>query len=243
MNLERLQRDFLATLLAATQPPDARVAVYHRSVRANRDGALAAAYPVVRRLVGDAFFAETAQRFADAHPSRAGDLHAYGAELAGFLATYPHARGLDYLPDVARLEWAVHESRLAAQDPAFDYAALGRVEANGLGGIRMRLRACVRLVASSHPILAIWEANQEGRDGTPARTEGSERVLVRRDPSNQVVPAALDGAEWTMVEGVSRGLSLAQVAAECDRKGIGLGPALARLASLDVLAGFERGAA
>jgi hypothetical protein len=116
VNLARLQGDFLDAILAREEPADARLAVYHRSVRANHDAALAAAYPVVRRLVGDAFFGEAAARYAQAFPSRCGDLHVYGSAFALFLAQYEHARDLAYLPDVARLEWAVHESREANQE-------------------------------------------------------------------------------------------------------------------------------
>ena len=62
MSLERHQREFMDAVLAQAEPADSRLAIYHRSARANRAGALAAAYPVVKRLVGEAFFAEAAAR-------------------------------------------------------------------------------------------------------------------------------------------------------------------------------------
>ena len=242
MSLARLQAEFLEALLAPGEPMDAGLAVYHRSVRANRDAALAAAYPVVRRLVGAAFFGEAAARFAESFPSRSGDLHRYGAEFAQFLGRYEHARELAYLPDVACLEWAVHESRHAAEGGSFDYAALGRVPAERLGEVRIGLRPCVRLVSSPHPIVAIWEANQEGRDGTPERTHG-ERAVVRRDRALQVVPVAVGPGEWTLLEACARAASLAEAAAECERRGLALEPAMKRLAAIDVLDTFEAGAA
>jgi len=242
MSLEKLQRDFLGAILAAQEPADARLAVYHRGARANRGGALAQAYPVVARLVGDAFFAEAAARFGDAFPSRSGDLHAYGAEFATFLARYPHAADLEFLPDVARLEWAVHEARHAAEGEAFDFAGLGAVPAQHVSLVRIRLQPCVRLVASEHPILAIWEANQAGRDGTPALVEGPQRVVVRRTRSLEVVPVALAAGEWALLEAFSRGATLAAAAAECERAGQALEPALGALAAREVLGGFEAAA-
>jgi hypothetical protein len=236
--LARLQRDFLEAVLAPEAPADARLAVYHRSVRANRVGALAAAYPVVQRLVGEAFFGEAAARFADAFPSRSGDLHAYGREFAGFLSHYPHARAHAWLPDVARLEWAVHESKLAAQGGPFDYSALGRIAPDRLGEVRIGLRPCVRLVSSPHPILAIWEANQDGRDGTPGRLEGGERVLVRRDASFRVLPVAVDAAVWILLEAFAQAASLGQALAECERRGFAFESSLRALAALDALGGF-----
>lgn len=238
MTLARLQSDFLEAILAREAPSDPRLAVYHRSVRANRDAALASAYPVVRRLVGEAFFAEAAGRYGEAFPSRSGDLHRHGAELPGFLAQYEHARDLVYLPDVARLEWAVHESRQAAQGAPFDYEGLGRIPAEQLGEVRILLRPCVRLVSSPHPVLAIWEANQEGRDGTPDRMDG-EHVVVRRNAALQVEPVAAGPGDWALLEAFARGATLAEAAAECERRGASFEAALRSLSALDVLHVFQ----
>lgn len=239
MSLERQQREFLEAVLARESPRDARLAIYHGSARANRAGALAAAYPVVKRLVGPAFFDEAAGRYADAFPSRSGDLNLYGAGFGAFLEGYPHARDLPYLADVARLEWAVHESRRSPRGDALDYAALGAVPPGELAGIRIRPRPSVRLVASPHPVLAIWEANQPDRDGTPERTQGPDRVAVRLLGELEPAPVAVEGAEWALLEAFMRGDTLGQAAEACREQALDFEPALARLAGLDVLGGFE----
>jgi hypothetical protein len=239
VSLERQQREFLDVLLSPVAPGDARLGIYHRSARANRSGALAAAYPVVRRLVGPAFFDEAAARHGEAYPSRSGDLNLYGADFPAFLEAYPHARGLPYLADVARLEWAVHESRRSPRGTALDYAALGTVPPAELAGIHIRPRPSVRLVASPHPVLAIWEANQPHRDGTPERTQGPERVVARLLEELEPAPVAVGSAEYALLESFMRGETLGDAAAACREQGFDLAPALARLAGLDVLGGFE----
>jgi len=108
-------------------PLDPRRAVYRRNVLENLHGALAAAYPVVRRLVGEAFFREAAERFARVHPSRSGDLHRFGEGYGQFLSRYPHAAGLPYLPGVARLEWAVCMALQAEEVVSCSIAALSRL--------------------------------------------------------------------------------------------------------------------
>ncbi|HSW81885.1 MAG TPA: DNA-binding domain-containing protein, partial [Usitatibacter sp.] len=113
------QREFARSLLDDA-PADAGVAVYRASVAANFSAALAATYPVVRRLVGEAFFAEAARRFVLSHASASGDLTEYGAGFPAFLAAYPHASALEYLPDVARLEWACHECESSPDAAGFD---------------------------------------------------------------------------------------------------------------------------
>jgi hypothetical protein len=239
VSLERQQREFIEAVLARDTPADERLAIYHRSALANRRGALAAAYPVVARLVGESFFGEAAARYGEAFPSRSGDLNAFGDRFATFLEAYPYARELPYLPDVARLEWAVHESRHSPQGEALDYLALGAVPPDAIGQIRIRPRPSVRLVASPHPILSIWAANQADRDGTPELTQGAEQVAVRLLETLEPAPVALGSAEWVVLEAFVRGETLARAAAACCAVGLDFEPALASLAKLDVLGGFE----
>jgi len=235
--LARAQERFLARLLEPDAPRDTRLAVYHRTTMAARMGALAAAYPVVQRLVGGAFFEEAARVHAAATPSRSGDLHDYGARFPGFIAAYAPAAALAYLPEVARLEWAVHESRHAADGEPFDFAALARVAPDELAGVAIVLRPAVRLLSSSHPVLAIWEANQEGRDGTPERTHGAQRVIVRR-VDHEVRPIEADSASWLLLGILGAGGTLGD-AMEALAHGDGpLDAALGRLAALEVLGGF-----
>jgi len=256
--LAELQRQFLAAVTgedagalaarvrAAGEAAAGRIAVYRASVRAGRHDALAATYPVVRRLVGDAFFREMARAYAVQSPSRSGDLHLFGATLADFIASDPHASGLPYLADVARLEWACHTSLHAADAAPFDAAALARIPAERQGAIRLRLDPSVRLVASPHPIVALWEANQPARDGTPDRLEGPDRALVWRDLATVRV-RSLDTAEWELACALAAGATLEEAVdamgePEAARR---LEPLLARLATERVLAGFvlEEGAA
>lgn len=237
--LARLQGQFLASIFDAAPASDEGVAIYRRNVLGNLHNALASIYPVVKRLVGDAFFREAAERFARACPSTSGDLHEFGGAFADFLAGYPFAAALPYLPDVARLEWAVHESFHAADAPPLDYAALARVPPRRYGELRFRLHPSVRLARSPHPVLAIWEANQEGRDGMPERSSGEERVLVRREEL-AVRPMALDERGWAFLSALERGASLEEAGEPLgDAAGDDLADTLARFAAAGVIAAFD----
>ena len=230
--LARLQRDFMARL--AGEEPGA-VAIHRRNVRSARHDALAATYPVVRRLVGDAFFRALALRYGAAHPSRSGDLHLYGGALARFIADDPFAAALPYLADVARLECACHESLHAADAPPLDALALARVPPERQHAIRLALHPSVRLLACGHPVVALWEANQPERDGTPDRTQGADRVCVWRDASGVRV-RRMEPPAWECVSALARGASL-----EAAIEGLPDGAAdgiLAELGAQGVIAGF-----
>jgi hypothetical protein len=237
--LATTQREFIDALYSQS-PCDPGVEVYRRNMLANLGGALAATFPVVERLVGEAFFREAARAFVLAHPSRSGDLNEYGESFADFLGGYPHARPLAYLPDVARLEWACHESYQAADAPAFDLASLGSVPAEAYPRIRFALHPAVRLVRSPHAIEAIWSANQAGRDGTPDRDAGPDAVVVIREDGTVRVKAVDDG-EWRFLEALSKDATLEEASGALGEAWAAsfLAEGLARLVRDGVIAGFS----
>ena len=235
--LAELQREFMAALFDDGPARDPGIAIYRRNVLATQHDALAATYPVVRRLVGDAFFREVARRYSRAHPSASGDLHAYGGDLARFLETYPHAQTLPCLPDIARLEWACHECFHAADGGTLDFEALARVDPSRHGEIRFLLHPALRLVRSAHPVVAIWEANQPGRDGSPER-EGCEQVAVSR-VEGEVRVTALAAREWDFLHALALGAALEEASAGFDAaEGAALSASLSRFAADRVIAGF-----
>jgi hypothetical protein len=233
--LALLQRDFMRALLDDAPAAEPGIEVYREGVRASRTAALAATYPVVRRLVGDAFFAESARRYAALHPSASGDLNEYGASFAAFLAAYEHAASLPYLADVAALEWACHECERAAEPAAFDFAALAGVAREDHAGLRFTLHPAVRLVASPHAIVSIHAANAPERDGTPEKARGAERALVwRAGGQARVERCAQD--EWRLLQGFARGETLARAS---DGVAEAVVPqALARWVSCGVISAF-----
>jgi hypothetical protein len=213
-----------------------RLALYRGAIAANRHGALRAAFPVVARLVGEGFFGEAARRHAQASPPGCADLNRYGAGFPDFLAAYPHASAMPWLADVARLEWARHESLGAADAPGLDFAALARVPEVEQPGLRFTLHPSVRLVRSAWPVLAIWEANQPDRDGTPDRDEGADDILAwREDPGIRL--ARLETAEFAFVGALASGLTLEEAGGVTP--GWDFAPMLARLAARGLLAGFS----
>lgn len=231
------QRDFLAALFQADGASSAGFEVYRRTVLANLGGALSAAFPVTRRLVGDAFFDEAARRHALAQPSTSGDLGEYGARFPHFLAGYAPTRDLEYLPGVARLEWALHSSHRAADSRPFDFASLAQVPAEVQVRIRLLLQPEVRLVRSRHPVLAIWQANQLDRDGTPDVTQGAQHVLVTR-VNLMAQPILIEPREWELLRAIECGLPLEEAAACFEDPGQ-LAPVLSRFAAAGVFSGFE----
>jgi hypothetical protein len=159
-----------------------RLQVYRNSIFAGLTEALRAIYPVIDRLVGGEFFEHTARHFIARHPSITGNLHDFGGEFPEFLATFPEASDLNYLPDVARLEWAYHEVFHAPDHPPLDVASLASVNPADYARLHWRLHPACRLLQSDFPILRIWQVNRDDTEcmETVDLAAGGIRLLVIR---------------------------------------------------------------
>jgi hypothetical protein len=222
-SLRELQVGFAAALFDADggRPPFAtvpdgsageRMAVYRRALFTNYRNALGASFPVVSKLVGAPFFHAAVDAFVRDHPPTSGDLNVYGDAFAAFLEGYPHATGLPYLADVARLEWAQDEANRAADAddlPERVLAALAALAPERLPGARLVLAPSCRLVASRFPILRIWQANQEGYAGEVrvSLDEGGDALLIRRELAGVTIER-LASAVYAWLEALASGTPL-----------------------------------
>lgn len=220
-SLCELQQAFAASLAGAADAdlapfivadrvgPDERLAVYRNNQRHNLREALRAVYPVVDRLVGAPFFDHTADRYATAHPSTSGDIHAFGGRFAEFLAAFVPAARLPYLPDVARLEWAIHEVFHAATPAPFPLERLAAVAETEHARLRFVPGPACRLLASAWPVQRLWALNQpdvEWDDGFDLHA-GRVELLVRRCGLEiELVPLA--PAEFAMLARLAAGEAL-----------------------------------
>jgi hypothetical protein len=159
---------------------EARLAIYRHHVVASLSDVLASVYPVVGRLVDRRFFAYLADAFVRRHPPAGPCLFEYGAGLAEFLAEFPACRHLAYLPDVARLEWALNVAAHAEDASPVEPAAFAEIDPTRVGELTLTFDASVALVSSPWPIDRIWRANQPGADATVDLDSGGAHLEVRR---------------------------------------------------------------
>ena len=201
-----------------------RLQVYRNNFFISLRQALADVYPVVRRLVGEEFFNQLARRFVREYPSRPGNLHEFGREFARFLENLPDLSELPYLPDVAALEWALHEVFHEADGVPFDWATVTDPE-----NVKVHLHPAARLIASRYPILAIWEANQAEDPELVDLDAGSEWLIVfRNDLERQIL--RLTPGEFALLGALAQGMTLGEAceAAVAAQPQIDLGAAMGR---------------
>jgi Putative DNA-binding domain len=141
---------------------------------------LANRFPVVRRLLGDAFFKSMVRAYAVADPACSPVMLPLGESFPTFIDHFEPARAIPYLADMARLELARALARRAAVVASLGPDAFAAATLDRLGGMQVRLHPSLSVVASLHPIYSIWHMNRNPLRFTPASPFVSEAVLVSR---------------------------------------------------------------
>lgn len=158
-----------------------RFALYRGNLSATVNKTLANAYPVIQMLVGEEFFAGLSQAYGHSHPSDSGDLNRFGGHYADFLADFPHVADYPYLPDMARLEWALHRAHYAPSADAIAADALAALTPEQVETARLRLHPACQLLASDWDVVRLWQAHQlDGGQDFPQQLERPSHGLVLR---------------------------------------------------------------
>jgi len=212
--LDRIERSLLVGTLKDDHPlpPEERLEIYRNNTILGLTDALAAAYPVVAKLVGELFFARLAANFIHAYPPKRAPMLMYGTEMPMFLTGYGPAAELVYLADVARLEAAWNHAYHAEEAEPLPVETLQSFPQEELGQLRLSLHPSLRYVASDYPILDIWRANQpEAKtDGIIRLDGGPQRLVVYRPEADVFIrPLSLGTFSFLMALGAGQPLETA----------------------------------
>ncbi len=176
----------------AGNPAGKRFDVYRNNVVASLSDALEVAFPVVQKLVGDEFFRAMAGVYVRQHQPTTPQLMFYGESFADFLAGFDPVTHLEYLPDVARLEYAQRLAYHAADADPIDPLILQDIAPDTLMESRFTLAPALHLIRSNWPIAAIWRANMD--ENAPKAENRAEDVLITRPAFDPHIITLPEGA-------------------------------------------------
>lgn len=227
------------------RPAGNRFDVYRNNVASSLIDALEAAYPAVCAICARDFFREMARQFALENPPASPVLILYGAGLPDFIDTFEPAGRLDYLSDVARVEWAWTQAYHAADCAMADPSVLAGLQPDQISGMRVVLHPSVHILSSIHPAVSLWNANVA--TGDPHQEVLShddiewlpETGLIHRsglDVHVRVLPAGFACFLQTLQTGLTL-LAAVQAAIDID-PGFDPETAMNGLLSLDILVEF-----
>ena len=180
--------------------------IYRNNVRHAHVGALAAIFPAIHALVGEDYFDGLAAQYSNARPPVSAVLAGYGAGFADYLASRPELSNVPFLPDVARLEWAMNEAFHAHS--SFSLAPDQAATLFAGGGGDLDLIASTRLLALDHAALEIRAAALEGdAQAIAALAPGRQHLAVFR-LAGIVRAEPVSSGEFAFLRGLSVGSPL-----------------------------------
>jgi hypothetical protein len=188
------------------------LAAYRANAASLAERALAAVYPTVQQVIGADAFVALSRAHWQRHPPTQGDMAQWGAELPQFLADDAALQNEPYLPDLARLEWAMHRADRALDGPSAA-PGLALMAEHDPTHLVMQLAAGVAVVVSRHPVLRIWQAHRNTDDDRFAAVraafaagEGDHALVWRQGWRVQV--RAVPAAEARFTQGLLAGHNL-----------------------------------
>ncbi len=223
LELQRVMRaalvdrdDGAAVAMLADGVPADRLDIYRNTFVAGATRALRLSFPTVHRLVGDDFFSGAAAVFVAREPPRASRLDDYGAAFPAFLHGFEPAASLEYLADVARLEWAVSRAIHAPDMAPLDLMRLQTLPPGDQARVCFVPHPSVALLRLDHPADAIWRGVLSGDDAALAGVDpasGPVHLMVERCVGGIEV-SRLEVSSWRFAVTLCAGRPLADVFAE-----------------------------
>ena len=199
--MKAAQQALVDALLGRGAPPadltggERGLAAYRHNLRALSAQALGVPFTRLREALGEAEFAALAWSFWRAHPPERGDLGQWGGALDEFLrARAGEASGL---PDLARLDWALHQAERAA-DAELDAASLALLADTPPGQLWLLLRPGVTLLAQRDGPALVW---RQGWRGEWQPLSGAEAAFMRALLDGLPLDAALEAASEAAMKG------------------------------------------
>jgi hypothetical protein len=234
--------DILGSIVSDAIAAPARLRIHRHQLYESLATALAGTFSTVQQLVGDAFFRAMARAFiAQALPAQP-VLSEYGEGFPAFVDTYEPARGLPYLADVARLDWALNLAFHSPMGERLTAADLSAIPDEQLPSTKVGLAPGTSVIHSTYPLDRIWSASQPGTSiATVDLGEGGICLLVLRRPDDASF-VALTEAEAVFVASLAIGASLedAALAPFANDAGFDLSVTFRRLLDLGVFVALQQ---
>lgn len=198
------------------------VDIYRNNSIGTRVRALESIYPVVEKILGEQCFTSLAYDFVTASPSGDPDLNVYGKSFPDFLRPIVRQqdafKGFSYLPDLACLEWIVHATYYADDDPLLSVAENSTIDTS----VRLFQSHSIHTISTIYPVHAIWQGNHGNqRAKQVAAVDGTEFILVHRQHGHPRVEK-ICSEDWRIIQSVNDGIELEALADIAVEQGLDL---------------------
>lgn len=223
--------------------PAQQIGIYQSSVIGAKQKTLREIYTTCNKLVGEDFFVAMINEYIAKTISTSPDLADYGENFSEFIIEFEPAKGLPYLSDVAKLEWAWHKLFNAPTTKELNFERLAECYTSSGENIIFHLPQSCTLITSYYPIHRIWEVNQDDYVGEQiirlSEHEFYYFLIWRNDLKMRI--DLLDAITWKILTSIQARKTLNEIANELIEKSpnIDFTQMLTTIVDKKWIAGFE----
>lgn len=211
---EALKGDFSALSPWLDGPGgELRFSVYRNTVAKGLADALAAQFPTVAKVAGEAWMCEAGLRFARRHPPTSASLLAYGQAFPAWLETYRGAEDAPWLADLARLDEAWRRSFFAPDLAPLPADAVAQLQPSQFAGVAVELHPACVFLEFADAVPSLWLALQGQADLRRLELAATPEALVFVRPDLEVAPIVLSPGGHAFLTACAGRRSLADAAA------------------------------
>lgn len=164
----------------APVPDTIGFSVYRNNSAFSLTEAMKAQFPAVVKLMGGELFARAALAYVRRHPIMSPLLFQIGSQFAEFLEQTFSAQSHKFVPDIARIEYAMATSQHAADAQPMQIAALQDIDPERLADVKLALLPATRIIRSNFPAVTITAENREEAEPSGEICWQSEDALITR---------------------------------------------------------------
>lgn len=208
---------FLSELLPLNSiNKEMQLSIYRSNINGAHQKVLGQVYPAILNILGEDYFNQLCRLYRLEYPSVDADLNHYGEKFSLFIKEqierHKELIGLEYLADLAWLEWNWHASYYAKNDKAFSFEKLALIDPELQDKIYFRISNAFSLHSTIYPLLDIWNANKSLiKDIQEFQMPDTEIYFCISRRKFTPIVDLLDHGQYILLKTISDGLPLVQL--------------------------------
>ena len=193
-----------------------QISIYRSNINGAHQKVLSQIYPACFNILGEDYFNQVCRVYRFKYPSVDVDLNKYGKHFPAFMKeqidTCKELKELEYLADLALLEWRWHESYFSDDDELFSFKELELIGSDVQDRIFFRMSNSFSLHSTIYPLLDIWNANKNITDDVQAfhMPDSENYFCITRETLTPSINL-LDDESYMLLKSIVDGMSLVKL--------------------------------
>lgn len=216
--------DDSALLALVNKREQSRLKVYQNNAFQALLSSLQSSFPVCQTVVGERCFEQLAQQYCNHYPLQDANLNHYGAQFPRLLGDeikqHQAFIGLEYLPELAMLEWALKQGYYAQdrsdymqQPQVHELEQMARLTESLQQQAVLLLQPDIELLSCRYPVQQVWLKHQATTEQshTVSCDSATNYLLIFRDRF-KVNFRQISAPQAQLIMAIQQSLSLEQLA-------------------------------